>query len=848
MKHLYFYCFLAFTLFSNTLFAGDKTIHVSPKPEWIIAKKPANVKINLKEVSQGYYESIIETQIHVERQSSYYHVVREIISETGIQNASEISVDFNPTYERLDYHEIIVWRDGKAINKLNKSKIKVIQSETELSKFIYNETYSAYLALEDIRKGDRIEYSYSITGRNPIFQDKFYRELYFHAFSPIAQLYKTVIFSSNRKLNFKTFNNCPKPTISSKQNLQVYEWEVLNVKKTESEDFEPSWFNNYPHVQISEAKSWNEVVNWGIEISKTSSTLPNSIQLKVNELKQKSKGDAKKYLQEAVRFVQDEVRYMGIELGEYSHRPHQPEKILQQRFGDCKDKSLLLKTLLNANNIPAYLAYVDTYNTSHTSDFLPSPAIFNHVITMVELNNKQYWIDATISLQRGNIDDLYIPNYGKVLVLKEGNNQLTEIPQKTSAGITRVIETFTIPKNISPNAEILFSVESTYNRGTADDTRSAFASSGLSEIEKSYLDFYTNNFKDWQIEVKDSLQYKNDDETNTFKVDESYKIKEFWKKEDKNSNGLIGQLWAGILYNQLRLLPDKKRKSPVYLPFPYELDYIIEVLLPEEWSIEEEQMAIAKPEYEFEYDRKYNSAERCLTLHFHYKTLKDFVAVEKVEAFNEDMNTINDQLSYQLTYGSTKTESSSNTNTSKTSNWVMFPVLMLIALCGYFAYQIQKKTQPIATTQLYAEPIGGWLILVMIGLGISPFLIAYNVGSSGLFDDETWKTLWNTKNNASTIFIYVFEFIVNITLCCYAAFCLYLFYQCRDILPKAIIGFYIFNLSFLGIDLILSYFITKEIDSQSLGELGRSVIVDGIWMMYFVKSDRVKRTFIVPYQ
>ncbi|MES2518007.1 MAG: DUF3857 domain-containing protein, partial [Bacteroidota bacterium] len=142
MKLIYIYCCLIFTLFQNETFAGDKTIHISPKPEWIIVKKPSNAKVNLKEVSDGFYESFIENQIHVELQSSYYHEIREVISETGIQNASEISVDFNPTYERLTFHEITIWRNGERINKLNKSKIKVIQKEAELSKFIYNESSS----------------------------------------------------------------------------------------------------------------------------------------------------------------------------------------------------------------------------------------------------------------------------------------------------------------------------------------------------------------------------------------------------------------------------------------------------------------------------------------------------------------------------------------------------------------------------------------------------------------------------------------------------------------------------------------------------------------------------------
>ncbi|XHR98086.1 hypothetical protein ACFJIV_16335 [Mucilaginibacter sp. UC70_90] len=42
---------------------------------------------------------------------------------------------------------------------------------------------------------------------------------------------------------------------------------------------------------------------------------------------------------------------MGIEIGEYSHRANNPEKVFRQRYGDCKDKSLLLVSMLKAGGL-----------------------------------------------------------------------------------------------------------------------------------------------------------------------------------------------------------------------------------------------------------------------------------------------------------------------------------------------------------------------------------------------------------------------------------------------------------------------------------------------------------------
>src|SRR5690606_28080296 len=65
-----------------------------------------------------------------------------------------------------------------------------------------------------------------------------------------------------------------------------------------------------------------------------------------DQLWSKANGNSTQYVKEATDFVQNEVRYMGVEVGEYSHRANKPEKVFDQRYGDCKDKSVLLSALL----------------------------------------------------------------------------------------------------------------------------------------------------------------------------------------------------------------------------------------------------------------------------------------------------------------------------------------------------------------------------------------------------------------------------------------------------------------------------------------------------------------------
>src|SRR5207248_3294814 len=87
----------------------------------------------------------------------------------------------------------------------------------------------------------------------------------------------------------------------------------------------------------------------------------------------------------ALRFVQDDVRYLGIEIGPSSHRPHPPAAVLDQRFGDCKDKSLLLVTLLRALGVEAWPVLLHTSLGRALDEWLPTAVAFNHVVVLARV-------------------------------------------------------------------------------------------------------------------------------------------------------------------------------------------------------------------------------------------------------------------------------------------------------------------------------------------------------------------------------------------------------------------------------------------------------------------------------
>ncbi|OIR13223.1 hypothetical protein GALL_56080 [mine drainage metagenome] len=820
--------------------ANSPSVHISPKPSWTGSFKPFTEKPPERDIANGYYYALIERQINIEEKASYVHIIREIVSDEGIQDGSEISVDFEPSYERVDFHQLIVWRDGKPSNRLNLSSFKVFPNQTQLSMFIYNGSYSAMIIPDDIRKGDRIEFSYTITGRNPVFQNKYCQTFYLNAAEPIVHSYLALYASPQHKLNYQSFNDIPqiKSNVSESKGLKKYEWEGQQLKAVESNSYQPEWLDTYSYVQVSDFNSWAEVADWASSINPVAMPVTGKLAEAVAKLKKESnsKGD---YFRNAVRLVQNEIRYMGIEIGEYSHRANRPEKVFDQRYGDCKDKSLLLASILKANDIDAYMVLVNADIKGRINTDIPSSDAFNHAVVYAKVNNVDVWVDPTISYQGGKGVDIYFPVYGKGLILKPGTTGLTDIIESQN-GLISYKEEFTLDKT-GKNAILI--VTTTYTVNEADKIREDLASSSITETEKSYLNYYSKKFA--KIEKLDSLRIKDDLEKNQLITTEKYRISDFCKP-DSATGKLSADFFADYVYELLPRVTNQV-KTPVNLKYPSAINYSIVVYYNGKWNIPSQHTSIERDGYEFYFDR--TTFDNALTLQYRLNFLKDNVPVEKLSEFRADVKNITDNtLSFSFVLPSVNDNYSVAGKNRDLNFWMIVFALGIIAAFIFMGIKFYKTNPKNFTVSgQYPRSIGGWLILIAAGLCLSPLFLLASAVNENYFSSN----LWNAYAGLNKEFIFksllTFEVFGNISLICSAVFCGLLFFKKRNILPAYISGFYAFNAFVVLTDYILAANLNRDIASKALMDVVRAILIAAIWIPYFMRSTRVKETFIVPY-
>lgn len=830
--------FILITLYS---YGQSKNFYIDNRdPSWIVKLNSKGLKPAAKDISDGYFLAVYENQLHVELQEEYIHVIREIVSDAGVQNGSQISVTYDPSFQKLVFHNITLWRGNTPSNRLQAGKFKVLQNEKDLSKFIYSGTYDAFLLLDDVRKGDRIEFSYTVKGTNPIFGDKFASLFYFEGASSIGHTYTNVIFDKNRSLNLKNFNFNEPPKITERNGLKVYEWEHKLTKTHRITDFEPSWYNPLKRSQLTEYKSWNEVVNWGLSVNDYAHVEMPLLRKKIKELTDKSGDNQVKYMESAIRFLQDEIRYMGIEMGVYSHRPNAPEKVLQQRYGDCKDKSLLLVYLLKAKNIPAYMAYVDTYSRIKTKDYLPSPFVFNHVVVLIEHHNNKTWVDPTITYQRGSFNNLYFPDYGDALILKKGINALEPVISLPTGKLISELK-FDVADTV-PDSKSLLTIKSTYTDNYADNIRSEIAESGTDGMEKNYLEYYGKYYP--EIELKAPVKVSDNESTNTLEIVETYEISNIWAEDKKTAEKYLS-FYGDLVSSEMRDITAKNRLAPLSLKNPVNVEQVITVNMPYLFNFGTESVKIENDDYYFELYRFQRG--KTVTFNYTFRNMNTFIEGSKVKDYVKNKNKITDHLTYFINRGTTG-EGGANPYT-------IGIFIAAMAISAFFYFKLYHKSGSFNLEHLeYARPIGGWLILLGIRVALLPLILMSDIIRSGLLDMNSWTALDTLKDQVQYFIKLLFfaEAIAFALLIGYGVLLIFLFFKKRESFPRLFIIFSCCLLAFLIADNIAAIYI-RSVTNQSLIDMEDiptavlSLLYILAWMAYVAKAERVKETFVFTY-
>ncbi len=637
-----------------------KEVLKTPLPDWVQPIKPDLEKaVDVSETSDGLGHLLLDSQVHAGKGATYRHFAWKLLTAGAVDANSRISLSFDPQFESLAIHQLLVYRDGLPINRLPNQVIEILHREASLDRQIYDGRLSAVMILPDIRVGDVVEYAYSVTGENPIFKHRFLDSFLTQWSVPVRRFHQRLLWPKERELHTKNFGSALEPERKERGHETEYVWNLTDSAARASDGNLPSWFDVWSWVHLSEFATWKEVAAWACDLCGDPGEIPPELALKIDECRKQSSPEEQALA--ALRYVQDDLRYLGIEVGVNSHRPYPVATVLSRRFGDCKDKAILLCTMLRQLGFDAAPALVDTDYRGVIDTLLPSPLDFDHMIVLLRLGDRDYWLDATQSGQGGSLGDLFTPAYGKALVVRKDTTSLTDVmPSGFSTSNAKVTESYEIPDY---KGTALLKVHSVFHGSAADDQRDFRAAYSTDQIEKKFLNYYARTYS--SIRVLAPPKYQDDRGRNELTCDEEYEISHFWEPHSDTKDRLYGEFHASILESHLFRPATRIRTMPFAISYPQDITEVVQIAFPGRFRTETVNKGAGTKEFNVTYHK--SGDDRRVTLEYTFRTFTNHVAAENTQDYCDKIDKARDFLNYEVWIDSKlATDAPSSSTTAET--------------------------------------------------------------------------------------------------------------------------------------------------------------------------------------
>jgi transglutaminase-like putative cysteine protease len=326
------------------------------------------------------------------------YVLQKVLKEKG-KDIAEVEINYDSTYERVEVEY------ARTITPSGRVVYAGAENTRDVTKYLnfplYSNARAVIISMPSVEVGSIIEYKFKIYSSKLIAANNFSFIYKLKDKVPMAQENFKLITPRDSGVKFKFFNEqyAAGVNLGPKQeetdSHTVYTWQFNHVSPIIPEPVMPSLSLVNPAIGISNFKSWNDVYNWWYKLYKDKIVLDKEEKEFVKELIKNAKDDLEK-AKRIYKFCAENVRYVAVEYGQSGYEPHAANEIFLNRYGDCKDKAILLVAMLREAGLKAYPVLIPTREMYDiTKDF--ATANFNHAIAAVSLGENLVFMDATAS-------------------------------------------------------------------------------------------------------------------------------------------------------------------------------------------------------------------------------------------------------------------------------------------------------------------------------------------------------------------------------------------------------------------------------------------------------------------
>jgi transglutaminase-like putative cysteine protease len=342
-----------------------------------------------------------------------------INTDQGVKDRGQLPLPYSASLQDLEVREAYTTtKDGKR-NDVAPDKIVVQQSPQSKAAPMFDDGKIKTVIFPSVEVGSTLTVHYRMTQRKPLFPNEF-------SIVEIASVddeYKSAQITVRAPASLKLYADAVDmhggPVAADKADEQLWRWSIDNVPAQAKEVGSVGAIDRSPRVVVTTFPSYQSAAAAYLQRARPQAAVTPAIQKLAEEL---TRGIAEKRAQaEALyRWVSSNIRYVAIFFSYGGVVPHSAAEILDAKYGDCKDHTVLLEALLAARGIKSSPVLVNATDSYWSTKAPAVPGVFNHAISY--LPELDLFVDSTAGVAMFGV--LPITEQGKTaLVTDDGTGK-----------------------------------------------------------------------------------------------------------------------------------------------------------------------------------------------------------------------------------------------------------------------------------------------------------------------------------------------------------------------------------------------------------------------------------------
>ncbi len=399
-------------LFSATGASAQQYYNASFIPEEL--KKDANV---VKRFEEACFEIS-----DIDRAEYKLHAVYTVLNREG--NGSLSFVKLTNKYISLDDCDIRVYdATGKQLSHYKrKDLLKQAPADGLISEGMYN-----YLEIQALSYPITVDYNYTIKYTGTLFYPHYAIQEAGESVEQSSFLLKTI---KDPGVRFKPYKTDISPEKTEDGKTITYKWSVNKLPAIKAETGSAEGYMTTPAIIFAPNKfavynspgdmsTWQNFGRWEWELIKDLDELPEERKTFFRNLVKDAHSDAEK-ISIVYKYLQQNFRYVSIQLGIGGYRPFPAKFTDEKKYGDCKGLSFYTYSVLKSLGIKSYVALVNAqYNNVPVDPAFPCNN-FNHMILCVPQPKDTIWLECTSNTSDFNYLGSFTENRYALLITENG--------------------------------------------------------------------------------------------------------------------------------------------------------------------------------------------------------------------------------------------------------------------------------------------------------------------------------------------------------------------------------------------------------------------------------------------